>query len=99
VTPSAVSKFSFNRADEERTQRLWRWANDFIEHNPTIKKERLLTLAEMASMKDSDKEPREDRDITVMVTGKYLLPDNPTGINPRGFLRIWDGTGQYPSDP
>jgi hypothetical protein len=50
-------------------------------------------------MNDDSEETLKDKDITVMVAGMYHYPDVPSGITPRGFLRVWDGTGMAPSDP
>lgn len=78
---------------------LWKWGQTFVRDSPTIKKEHSFTLAEMASMNNEEEENLKDRDITVMIAGIYPYPQQPSGANPRGMLRIWDGTGMPPSDP
>jgi hypothetical protein len=64
-----------------------------------MNKEHSFTLAYMTCMNDDDEETLKDRDITILVAGMYSYPDVPSGITPRGFLRVWDGTGSSPSDP
>ncbi|KAG7368887.1 telomeric single stranded DNA binding POT1/CDC13-containing protein [Nitzschia inconspicua] len=97
--PSASNFFTFNPSDERRSQILWKWGQNYVRDFPTINKDHSFTLAEMAGMNNEDEENLKDRDITAMVAGIYRYPLMPSGITPRGMLRIWDGTGIPPSDP
>ena len=63
-----------------------------------MKAERSFTLHEMQHLKNNDdKRAFEDRDITAMVVQKMQF--QPSGVLPHGLLRVWDGTGNPPSDP
>ena len=98
VIPTAVNGFTFNRSDEERSQALWRWANEHSEKSPSMKPEHCFTLDEMRHLKtDDDKTTFEHKDITVMVVQK--LGYHSSDVLPHGLLRVWDGTGTPPSDP
>ena len=97
--PSALSTFSFNLQDEARAQALWRRGQWDIKESPNVNLNRSFTLAEMSAMSDSDEDILKDRDTTVMVAGIFPYPEMPTGVNPCGLLRIWDGTGIPPNDP
>ena len=98
VIPTAVNYFTFNISDEERSQALWRWANEHSETNPSMKPEHCATLVEMQHLKSDDDETTfENKDITVMVVQR--LEYQPSDVLPHGVLRVWDGTGNAPSDP
>jgi len=98
VIPTAKNSFTFNKSDEERSQTLWRWANRNAEKNPSMKPEHCFTLQELQHLKkDEDETTFESRDITVMVVQKLRF--EPSSVLPQGLLRVWDGTGNSPSDP
>lgn len=99
IFPTSLETFSFDPLDAERTQKLWLWGQDFIKTFPTMKPQHSFTLAEMNAINASDEEHLKDRDITVMIAGIFPYPTLPSGATPRGFLRVWDGTGIAPSDP
>ena len=63
-----------------------------------MKPEHCFTLDEMRHLKtDDDETTFEHKDITVMVVQK--LEYNSSDVLPHGLLRVWDGTGNPPSDP
>ena len=96
VLPTATNAFDFTSKDEDRSQELWAWAQEWIQTKPTIHAEHCFTLAEM---NEDEEEKFRDRDLTVMVTAKYPYPEESrSGVTPWGFLRVWDGTGSAPSD-
>jgi hypothetical protein len=102
VAPTATNSYVFTDQDETLSRELWHWSHSLIRKNATIKAEHRFTLADIARLEeqeDHDDKVR-DRDLTVMVTGKYPYPtEERTGVTPCGFLRVWDGTGVAPSDP
>ena len=99
VFPTAPHHFTFNRSDEERSQFLWRWANRYMERIPSMKPEHCFTLEQLKHLQDDDdKTSLESKDITVMVVQK-LRYHQKKGTHPYGLLRVWDGTGNPPSDP
>ena len=98
VIPTATNYFTFNRSDEERSQSLWNWANKHLEKSPSMKPEHCFTLEEMQFLKNDDDESTfQHKDITVMVFQK--LGYQSSDVLPHGLLRVWDGTGNSPSDP
>lgn len=96
--PTAGLKFSFNDSDARRMQTLWRWSINESKTKSSIKAEYSFTLDELPNMTDNDEQHMKDKDTTVMVTGIYPCPEQPSGVNFCGLLRIWDGTGDE-SDP
>lgn len=57
------------------------------------------TLGELTSS-DGDSFAANDKDMTVMITGMFPLPDiMRRNTSPCGFLRVWDGTGSSNTDP
>jgi hypothetical protein len=99
VYPTAPGSVPFTESDERRSRTLWHWARGWVQENATINPDHCFTLADVPKISEGDEEHLKDRDITVMVTGKYAYPGPPDGISPKGFLRVWDGTGFAPSDP
>jgi hypothetical protein len=99
VFPSSPLSFTFSDSDEVRSKNLWHWARGWFAENATIDPERSFTLSEIPNIRDEDEAYLRDRDTTVMVTGIYTYPALPDGASPKGFLRVWDGTGFSPSDP
>jgi hypothetical protein len=62
--------------------------------------EHRTTLADVANINTDDPDEAKDRDFTVMVTGIYPYPaELRNNSTPQGFIRVWDGTGEAPSDP
>ena len=97
--PTALNNFAFNSSDIERSQALWRWAKEHhSKENQSIGPDHRFTLAELHKLKtEADETAFQNRDITVMVIEK--LSYQSSGVLPRGLLRVWDGTGNPPSDP
>ena len=63
-----------------------------------MKAEHCFTLNELQHLKKEDDETTfENKDITVMVVQKLRYQSS--GVLPHGVLRVWDGTGNAPSDP
>ena len=84
-------------ADEHETLvRLWNWGQERIATKPTIRRTQRIKLSEVVSME-------EPGDCTAMVCGLVESPrivdNSPIIIMPRGYLRLWDGTGAPSSDP
>ena len=105
IEPTASKEYHFETSDEQRAQNLWHWGQKLIERQPTmLHDENKFTLGNISHLTEEDDRsgaPRiRDRDLTVMVTAKIPYPATErTSISAYGFLRVWDGTGQAPSDP
>eukprot|EP00536_Pseudo-nitzschia_multiseries_P009099 jgi/Psemu1/241828/estExt_Genewise1.C_2470030 len=98
VHPTALSSFTFNQSDEERSQALWRWAKEHSKEHPSIKPEHCFTLSDFQQQtKEVAAATLQHRDITVMVVDKFRYQSS--SILPQGLLRVWDGTGRSHSDP
>lgn len=106
--PTAGHEFEMTPEDEDRFNELSEWAQKRFLSHPTMKISRSFEIAEMARQDDNDvamlgagSTTRGDRgDLTAMVAAIIGVPEEQrTGITPRGYLRIWDGTGPPVSDP
>ena len=92
--------------DMERGMNVWKWAQRRIRLHATMKAEHSFKLSDVSPQDSTQMEwfgqQRQDSrgDLTCMVTA--ILPVQHTeatdGISPRGFLRLWDGTGPPTSD-
>lgn len=91
-----------SQVEQERMQELWTWGQKRILSHPTMKEENSFKLCDVMHQ-DSNVMTTEtglNGDITVMVSAVLPIPDHQlTGVSPRGFLRVWDGTGTPDSDP
>lgn len=97
VIPTAVRSFTFDQEDLSRANSLWKWGQERLLHHPTIKVSTKFRLADMKRQleTDSTEEAIEHGDLTVMVAAKIQVPfEMRTGVTPRGYLRVWDGTGE-----
>ncbi|KAL3925500.1 MAG: hypothetical protein SGILL_000367 [Bacillariaceae sp.] len=97
--PTARNTFHFHPVEEILAHSLWEFGQRNIKESANTNADRSATLGEISAMKNSDETRLKDRDMTVMVAGVFPFPQMPSGVNPHGFLRIWDGTGIPPSDP
>ena len=95
---------TFTADDENRSRVLWDWGQDYIRNHSTIKGDYRTTLADVVNI-DIDpggghnSDLARNRDFTVMITGIYPTPANIRSNQiPQGFIRVWDGTGNAPSD-
>jgi len=97
VIPTATRSFTFDQKDLSRATVLWRWGQTRLLQHPTIKVSTKFRLADMKRQweTDSAEEVIEHGDLTVMVAAKIQVPNEMrTGVTPRGYLRVWDGTGE-----
>jgi len=106
ITPSAKHEFELTPHDEERFEELHAWAQNRFLAYPTMKIAHGFKLRDMRRQDDQTLEAMGDAtrgargDLTAMVTAILPVPpEQRSGITPRGFLRIWDGTGPPQSDP
>lgn len=82
----------FGTDELELFRNLWDWGQERIATKATMKRKQRFKLSEVASM-------IETGDCTVMICGLYETPLLSSQQLPRGFLRVWDGTGAPSSDP
>ena len=73
-------------------QTLWEWGQKRMATRATVKRGQRFKLSDLGSLQDPG-------DCTAMVCGLFqspVLTDRPI---PKGFVRLWDGTGAPISDP
>jgi hypothetical protein len=98
VLSTANSTFTFTSSDETQAKELWNWGQGRLGSHSTINAEHRFTLASIVANQDNGR--LKDQDLTVMVTAKFPFPLNArSAVMPRGFLRVWDGTGASTTDP
>lgn len=90
---------SYSTNDKDRFPQLWDWGQQRIFNHPTIKPQNRRTLGEAQNIEASNGEEC-GLDLTVMVTGIFGRPPDVSDSHyPKGFLRVWDGTGTPVYDP
>lgn len=102
LSTSQTSQVS--QAEQKRMQTLWTWGQKRILSHPTMKPENSFKLGDVmhqeSAMMASTQSEIAGGDITVMVSAILPIPEHElTAVSPRGFLRVWDGTGTPDSDP
>lgn len=103
IRPTARLEFTMTAEDKERFAEMWQWGQKRFLSHPTMKMTQSFKLCDMRRQDSQQLETYSDDntrgDLTVMVTGIIPVPPElKTGVSPRGFLRIWDGTGVPASD-
>jgi hypothetical protein len=104
IRPTARAEFSLTPADESSFSTLWLWGQDRLLSHPGMKLSQSFKLCDMQRQEHGQIESYGDEhtrgDLTVMVASVIPVPEDLTsGVSPRGFLRVWDGTGFPASDP
>jgi hypothetical protein len=104
IRPTARTEFSLTLADESWFAALWQWGQGRLLSHPGMKLSQSFKLCDMQRQDHGQIESYGDEhtrgDLTVMVASVIPVPEDLTsGVSPRGFLRVWDGTGFPASDP
>jgi hypothetical protein len=104
IRPTARTEFSLTLADESWFAALWQWGQGRLLSHPGMKLSQSFKLCDMQRQEHGQIESYGDEhtrgDLTVMVASVIPVPEDLTsGVSPRGFLRVWDGTGFPASDP
>ena len=85
--------------DLPRAQNLWNWGQTRISEHPTMSPNCHLSIAGVGDHNDNA-EISEPGDLTAAVTAIIPMPEHLRRRDtPRGFIRLWDGTGPSRSDP
>jgi hypothetical protein len=71
---------------------LWQWGQERISTKTTMMHSLRCTLSDLLSKEEAG-------DCTAMVCGYYEVPPTAGLHLPKGYLRVWDGTGLSISDP
>jgi len=97
VESTAKKEYTFTLTDCFLSRCLWKFGQYFIINNSTILEEHKSTIASF----DHGAEGSEvNFDMTALVTMVIPIPATERGpMAPRGYLRIWDGTGPPITDP
>jgi len=82
--------------DFARAGQLWRWAQERLANHSTINEEFRNNISQITEL---GKSQTTHGDLTVMIAGIITIPRESRRQHlPRGFLRIWDGSGRPISD-
>eukprot|EP00986_Skeletonema_menzelii_P006250 scaffold2358_cov222-Skeletonema_menzelii.AAC.4 len=85
--------------DLELTNTLWRWGQRRLSSHPTMSPNCYVAISQVSDHVDNF-EVSVSGDITAVVTSILPTPEHlRRSDTPRGFLRLWDGTGPSRSDP
>jgi hypothetical protein len=84
--------------DLSRAQNLWSWGQQRLSEHPTMSPNCHLSIAGLGCGSDNA-EVCEPGDLTAAVTAIIAMPEHLRRRDtPRGFIRLWDGTGPSRSD-
>lgn len=97
VESTAKKEYTFTLADCILSRCLWKFGQFLIKNKPTILEEHKSTIASF----DHGAEGVDGHfDLTALVTMVIPISAAERGpLTPRGYLRIWDGTGPPITDP
>jgi Telomeric single stranded DNA binding POT1/CDC13 len=102
MTTVAVSEEdNFNVSEEEEMELLdlWEWGQKRLRTYSTMKSVYSFKISDLMPQDDRGSEQRHQGDLTVMVAAVFEVPlEIQSCVRPRGFLRVWDGTGPPQSD-
>ena len=85
--------------DLDLTNALWRWGQRRLSTHPTMSPNCYIAISQVSDHVDNF-EVSVSGDITAVVTSILPTPEHlRRSDTPRGFLRLWDGTGPSRSDP
>lgn len=85
--------------DLDLTNSLWRWGQRRLSTHPTMSPNCYIAISQVSDHVDNF-EVSVSGDITAVVTSILPTPEHLRRRDtPRGFLRLWDGTGPSRSDP
>jgi len=85
--------------DLELTNALWRWGQRRLSTHPTMSPNCYIAISQVSDHVDNF-EVSVSGDVTAVVTSILPTPEHlRRSDTPRGFLRLWDGTGPSRSDP
>lgn len=83
---------------------LYRWGQKRLSNHPTVSPNCYLSIAGLGGNSDNDnnnhREVSTSGDMTAVVTSIIAIPEELRRRDtPRGYIRLWDGTGPSQSDP
>lgn len=85
--------------DTSRVGELWRYGQRLLLNRPTINPKFRTRIENICPYTDNESEEKYG-DIIVMIARFIPYPSSRlTSNSPRGFLRVWDGTGPPATDP
>jgi len=104
VLPTAKAEFEMTPQDRTRFIELWKWGQKRFLSHATMRLSHSFRLSEISVQGTVDEKDLIEHnikgDITALVCAVIPVPSQQiSGVTPRGFLRIWDGTGGPFSDP
>lgn len=101
LLPTSRSHFEVSGPEKKKFAGLWKWGQHRFSSFPTMNSSKRFKLADVQRQDSQSVESLSDEnsrgDSTVMVTA--IIPADERLAYPRGFLRVWDGTGPPICDP
>ena len=99
VLPTAYNPRDVSDEEHERFKSLWHWAQKRFLTYPTMKLAQSFQLCDVTHQGHQVElyDDSTNGDLTCMIT--EILTAQRSEISPRGFLRVWDGSGPPLSDP
>jgi hypothetical protein len=84
-----------------RLRELWFYGQDLLSKYPTVNPKYRINIESIAPYNSNEKsDSKKYGDLTVMVARIIPFPISiRTNNSPKGFLRVWDGTGNPVTDP
>jgi hypothetical protein len=78
---------------------LWQWGQKRLSSHPTISPNCKLSISGLDQPAEDVEVPNTNVDLTAVITAIIPFPGSPRHDTPRGWVRLWDGTGPPRSDP
>lgn len=79
---------------------LWRWGQRRLAGHPTVSENCFLSIDRVGDSLNGNREVPTAGDLTAVVTAILPVPEQfRRRDTPRGYVRLWDGTGPSRSDP
>ena len=102
IIPTSKVGYKLTDSDKQRFIQLWQWGALRLFKEPTMRDENKVYLSGLKRQEDEDQLDTRPTgiDMTVMICAIITVPpEQRTNVSPRGFLRVWDGTGPPICDP
>lgn len=104
IIPTAKNVFTNTAEDKCVFVKHWKWARNRLYSYATMKESQSFKLCDMGrqgyNQMDLYMDGNTRGDLTVIVTAVIPYPPEvASSSTPKGFLRVWDGTGLPESDP
>lgn len=95
IYPTSKSAFDFNKS---QIHKLWCFAQNYMASSPNVNPQYKFTISDIEARRSRAENNQSssllDGDLTAMVVDITPYPESDLSLqNPKGILRLWDGTG------